>query len=304
MEKTKYSILIVDDQESSIAVLTKILNPEYIIYAATTGQDGIQSAEKYLPDIILLDVLMFDMDGYAVISELKKSERTKNIPVIFISSLNKTEDEEKGLTLGAADYIIKPFSPAIVKLRIQSQVRVLDYLRRAEKFGMHDELTEMPNRRCFETRLNAEWGRSMREQIPLSILVIDLDEFKNYNETYGHRQGDAALKAFADVFPQTLKRRSDFAARWNGGEFIVLLPNTDSSGALIVAEQIRKYTENMEIPVAGKPTSKITVSIGVSTWDKEYNSKNSYNKFILGAEKALYEAKNRGFNKVCSFSDT
>ena len=293
----KSSILVVDDENSNIMALTHILNPEYTVYAAKSGQNAIKAAEKYLPDVILLDILMPEMDGYAVISALKSSEKTQSIPVIFITGLNSSEDEEKGLALGAADYIAKPFSPAIVKLRIRNQIKMLDQLYTIEQLSMIDQLTDLPNRRNFDIRLNHEWDRALRERKPVGILVIDVDRFKNYNDVHGHQQGDAALQAVAKAFKQILKRPGDFAARWGGEEFVVLLPNTDLYGAIDVAEQIRRHIEDMEIPCADGSKTKITISIGVNTEVPVRNS--SYDCFISNADKALYQAKETGRNKIC-----
>jgi len=291
------SVLIIDDQESGIAILTKILSPEYIVYAANNGLDGIKAADTYLPDIILLDILMTDMDGFVVFSALKNSEKAKHIPVIFITSLLDGANEEKGLALGAADYITKPFSPAIVKLRVNHQIKMLEQLRTIERLSMLDELTDLPNRRSFESQLALEWARSTREKTPISILMIDVDRFKNFNDTYGHIQGDIALQAIANVFSEKLRRPGDFAARWGGEEFTVLLPNTDLSGALEIAEHIRRGTESMQIPCIDSPVRKITVSIGVNT--RKNRQDDTIDEFILGADKSLYDAKLKGRNRVC-----
>ncbi|MCL2077256.1 MAG: diguanylate cyclase [Oscillospiraceae bacterium] len=299
-ELNKYSILVVDDESSNITALNAILSPEYTVYAAKNGQSAINAAEKHLPDIILLDILMPEMDGYSVIETLKSSSITKKIPVIFITGLSDTDDEEKGLTLGAADYISKPFSPVIVKLRIRNQIMMLDQLRTIERLSMTDQLTELPNRRSFEVRLQAEWGRALREREPISVLMLDADNFKNYNDAYGHQQGDAALKAIAAVFHDVLKRSVDFVARWGGEEFIVLLPNTDSYGAIGVAEKIRGKIEGMEIPsVSGDGVTGLTISIGVNT--RVHGRSITTCEFVSGADMALYAAKQKGRNRVCNF---
>ena len=301
MEKAiKGKVLIVDDEKANIITLTYILSSEYTIYAAKNGEDGIELAEKYLPDVILLDILMPEMDGYEVFFALKSSEKTRDIPVIFITALSKDGDEEKGLALGAADYITKPFSPTVVKLRLGNQIKMLDQMRVIEQLSLTDQLTGIPNRRSFDARLNTEWGRAIREGTPISILMIDVDKFKNYNDTYGHQQGDIALQSFAKAFAGVFKRHSDFAARWGGEEFVALLTNTDEAGALDVAEQIRKMAEDMEIPCLNRLAAKITVSIGVHTRTNENSC--TVDKFISGADEALYAAKNKGRNRVCHFS--
>ncbi|MCL2801824.1 MAG: diguanylate cyclase [Treponema sp.] len=297
MNNSRNSVLIIDDQETTIAVLRKILDSEYIIYTAESGTKGIAAAEEYMPDVILLDILMMEMDGFTVISALKNSEKTKNIPVIFITSLMGDDNEAKGLALGAADYITKPFTPVVVKLRIGNQIRLLEQLRTIERLSMMDQLTDLPNRRCFDERFSFEWLRSSREKTPISILLIDLDLFKKYNDSFGHQQGDTALKTIAKVFSGTLRRPGDFAARWGGEEFVILLPLTDSSGAMEIGEQVRKNVEDTVIPCCDKGAEKITISIGVYTRLDDCSKED----FILRADKALYNAKNAGRNAVRLF---
>ncbi|MCL2052687.1 MAG: diguanylate cyclase [Lachnospiraceae bacterium] len=298
-EKKKHSLLIVDDEKTYLMELTKILSPEYEIYAAKNGADAIQTALELSPDVILLDIVLPDMDGYEVIYYLKSDERTHDIPVIFVSGLTEVDDEERGLHLGAADYITKPFSPGIVKLRVLNQINMVEQLRRIEQLSMTDQLTGLPNRRSFDERLNAEWRQASREKKPISILIIDVDEFKNYNDTFGHQQGDRALQALALAFDKAPKRPVDFVARWGGEEFIVLLPLTDYDGSLEVAEQIRRNIEELVIPGSSGPESKITVSIGLNTWRP--GDEFTLDKFISGADTALYNAKDKGRNKIWHF---
>ena len=296
MDKIKNSVLVVDDESANIMALTHILGPEYTIYAAKSGKSALSAAERHLPDLILLDILMPEMDGYAVLATLKESSRTQNIPVVFATALDTLGDEERGLALGAADYITKPFSPAIVRLRVRNQMKILDQLRTIERLSMTDLLTNLPNRLSFDSRFSAEWGRAQREQVPISLLVIDVDKFKQHNDTYGHLQGDVALQTVAKIFTQELKRPTDFVARWGGEEFLVLLPNTDASGAYFTAEKIRQSVENTGIPLADGSETKITVSIGINTEIPIPNS--SREKFISRADKALYKAKDSGRNNV------
>ncbi|MCL2194004.1 MAG: diguanylate cyclase [Treponema sp.] len=296
--KPKNSILVVDDEVGNLQVLAHILGMEYTIYTAKNGANAIEKAKEYMPDLILLDIIMPDMDGYQVLIELKSLETTKKIPVIFITGLSSIEDEAKGLSLNAADYISKPFSPTIVKLRVQNLIQIVNQLRTIERLSLVDQLTGIPNRRSFDERINAEWKRAIREggPAPISILVMDVDHFKTYNDTYGHQQGDLALQVVAGVFSRHLKRSVDFAARWGGEEFIGLLPGTSLDGALEIAEDIRKSVENMEIDHYNGSSSKITVSIGVST--QKPTQSTWTDSFISMADRALYNAKAAGRNRV------
>ena len=295
-ELKKHSILMVDDQQTNIDTLRAILEPDYIMYSANDGPSAIQAAEAYLPDLILLDIVMPQMDGYTVISRLKNSKVTQNIPVIFLTGLDSDREEEKGLDLGAADYIVKPFHLGNVKLRIKKQIETLVLLRSVERLSMIDQLTDLSNRRGFESRLNSEWARALREKAHLSILFIDVDKFKGYNDRFGHQQGDIALKALARVLSETLKRPGDFSARWGGEEFVALLTNTNLEGSINVAEQIRASIEEVKIPSVDDGASHITVSIGIKTLEPGHKS--TVEEFIAAADSALYKAKESGRNRV------
>ena len=296
------SVLIVDDTNANILALTDILKSEYTIYAAKNGQKAIELAEEFMPDVILLDIVMPEMDGYEVIARLKNSERAKDIPVIFITSLNDSGNEEKGLELGAADYISKPFSPGIVRLRAGNQIRILELIRNIERLSLEDQLTGLPNRRSFDRQIDREWKRAAREKTFLSVLLMDIDKFKVYNDTYGHQQGDAAIKSFAKTLEKTLKRPGDFCARWGGEEFIALLANTDLKNALDIAEKIRRNTEDTEVPCSNGLITKLTVSIGVNTYAP--GDGNTIDNLISGADAALYAAKNKGRNMVCNYTES
>jgi diguanylate cyclase (GGDEF)-like protein len=293
----KNTLLIVDDDNSSLMMLSHILEKEYTIRVAPDGASAIRIAEKYIPDLILLDIIMPEMDGYEVFNALYKSEKTAHVPIIFITGLNNNNDEKRGLELGAVDYISKPFDDTIVKLRVHHQIRIVNQLRTIEHLSMMDQLTGIANRRNFDNRLRAEWGRAMRENIPISLLIMDVDRFKDYNDTYGHQQGDKALCLIADVLTRTLKRTSDFAARWGGEEFAVLLPHTDSAGGLAISEQIRKNVEVAEVPCENGDITKLAVSIGVNAHIPTTDC--SIGDFFSGADRALYQAKNTGRNRVC-----
>ena len=292
----KNSLLIVDDEKTNLMFLSHVLSPDYTIYTASSGLNAIEKAKKYMPDLILLDIIMPEMDGYQTISELKKCELTQKIPVVFISSLNSDEDEEKGLTFDAADYITKPFRAMLVKLRIRNQIQIINQLRTIEYLSMVDQLTNIPNRRSFDERLCLEWKQAIREHTPISLLMMDLDKFKDLNDTYGHQQGDVVLQMVAKIFPMSFRRPCDFAARWGGEEFVVLLPNTPLTSAVDIAEKIRVGIANAPIPCSDGSILKITVSIGVNSLIPAQNS--LVDDFISKADTALYAAKDAGRNRV------
>jgi diguanylate cyclase (GGDEF)-like protein len=297
-EENKNTLLVVDDENINLKVLNHILGKEYTIYTAENGINAIEKAKEYKPDLILLDIMMPEMDGFQTLSAIRANEEIRRTPVIFITGLDSDEDEEKGLSLDAVDYITKPFSAAIVKLRVQHQIRIINQLRTIERMSMIDQLTNIANRRFFDNRLQMEWKQAIRQHTSISLLMLDIDKFKNINDTYGHQQGDIILQMIAKTFPQAFRRPADFAARWGGEEFIALLPNTHLEGAMEIAEKIRADIERLEIPYKEGVIIKITVSIGVNTVIPEKGS--SLNAFISNADKALYAAKEAGRNKVLS----
>ncbi len=295
-EVKKYSLLIVDDRASNIIALANILKPEYTIYVSKNGPDALRVASEKLPDIILLDVVMPGMDGYEVIAALKGDARTREIPVIFITSMDSANDEEKGLTLKAADYITKPFSPVNIRLRVRNHIQIISQMRTVEEMSLTDKLTGIPNRRSFDARLDIEWSKAVREQLPITLLMVDVDNFKIYNDTYGHQQGDAALQTVAQSFSRSVRRATDFFARWGGEEFAVLLTNVEYADALNLAESIRNEAAVSVIPGTSGGGSHITVRIGFNICVP--TAKNLIADFIAGADASLYAAKLAGRNRV------
>ena len=293
----KNIVLIVDDESSNIIALTKILCPEYDVYAAKNGSDAIMLAKEHLPDVILLDVHMPAIDGYEIISVLKGAVETRALPVIFITDIGSTDAEEKGMVLGASDYIVKPFHASIVKLRIQNQIQFSSQYNIVKALSLTDELTGLYNRRGFDYRLRMELNRAKREHTPISVLMIDIDNFNQYNDMHGHMQGDEALQTITRVIKKTLKRSIDFSARWGGEEFIALLPDTDLSGALGVAERVRANIENTNIISISGADANVTVSVGVQVFMPSKDI--SVQDFISGASRALDAAKASGRNRVC-----
>jgi diguanylate cyclase (GGDEF)-like protein len=295
----KYKILAVDDEATNLMALNGILSTDYAVITAKSGSEALARAEEDHPDLIVLDIIMPEMDGFEVLERLKVSETTQNIPVIIISGLTAEDDEERGFSLGAVDYIIKPFRNAIVLARIKTHIQIIRQMRVIERTGLVDALTDIPNRRSFDNRIEMEWKRCARIQKPISFLMMDLDKFKSYNDSYGHQQGDALLKTVAKVFASSARRPSDMAARLGGEEFGVLLPETDSSGAAVIAEKIRKNVESLRIPTSdGKTITTATVSIGINTTIP--HEKDLIREFLVKADENLYAAKNSGRNKICS----
>jgi diguanylate cyclase (GGDEF)-like protein len=295
----RYSILVVDDEKSNFIMLNSILSAEFSVFTAKSGEEALSRIAEDPPDLILLDIVLPGMNGFEVLKRIKESPETGNIPVIIITGLQSDADEEKGLLLGAVDYISKPFKNAIIMARVKTHIQIIRQFRIIERLGLIDPLTDIPNRRCFDDRIGIEWRRAIREEKPVSFLMMDLDKFKNYNDTWGHPQGDVLLKAVARIFTGAARRPGDLPARIGGEEFGVLLSNTDITGALKVAEEIRSRTENARIFTAdGKTETGITISIGVASLIPSRDALIA--DFISTADRYLYAAKESGRNRVCS----
>ncbi|MCX7966849.1 MAG: PleD family two-component system response regulator [Syntrophorhabdaceae bacterium] len=294
----RQKILIVDDKPSNIMVLGEELKRDYDIYIATNGEMAIKKAISNPPDLILLDIVMPGMDGYDVCKQLKENEITKNIPIIFITAKNTDEDEAKGLSIGAVDYITKPFSIPIVKARVKTHLELKRKTDILESLSFRDGLTGIFNRRQLENVLSNEWKRAARKGEPISLLFIDIDYFKAYNDYYGHVAGDECLKMVAKALTTSLRRSTDFVARYGGEEFAVILPETDIDNSLIIAEKFRNTIIELKIEHKfSKVEPYLTISIGVAT---TYPTRDSEYKLLIEvADNVLYEAKNSGRNRIC-----
>ncbi|MDR1930377.1 MAG: diguanylate cyclase [Treponema sp.] len=293
---SKFTILIVDDEKANLTVLNRILYGEYEIVMAKNGELALSLAMEGKPDLILLDIMLPDINGFDVLTRLKGEPETKKIPVICITGLDSEYDEEKGFLLGAVDYIKKPFKSAIVKARVHNHAEIVRQMRIIEKYSLTDPLTDLSNRRNFNDRLDTEWRRAVREHVPLSFLMMDLDKFKSYNDAYGHPQGDILLKAAAGVFMTMARRPADLPARLGGEEFGVLMPETGAEGALMVAEHIRAGIEALRVPTADGEVTTATISIGVVS--AVPGKTDSIEDFISRADENLYAAKTAGRNRV------
>ncbi|NLG53844.1 MAG: diguanylate cyclase [Clostridiales bacterium] len=290
-------ILIVDDSAMVLKILYDMLKNEYVVIQAKSGEEALQLAVREIPDLILLDVIMKDMDGYQVCKVFKSDPLTKNIPIIFVSGLNEQNDEKKGLELGAIDYITKPFSEPIVKIRIKNHLELKAYRDFLEQISSLDGLTGIYNRRYFNTYYLREWERAIRERTPISLIIIDIDRFKEYNDNLGHLAGDECLKKISGSIGNSLFRKNDIACRLGGEEFICVLPNTDLPDAVCIAERIAADIEKLNIPHEYSDVKPIiTVSMGVGTIIPIENY--SYIEFLNMTDRLLYHAKKSGRNKI------
>ena len=303
-QKRKNTVLVVDDNRVSLTHLIQILEDEYMLHVASSGVEAIQVAKAVLPDIILMDIVMPNKDGYEALAELREIHETKEIPVIFITSLDQDSSEEKGLRLGAMDYIAKPFNPMIVKLRVATHLKLVNQMRTIARLSMVDEVTELPNRNYFDKRLGEEWQRakdSGSTSMPLGILLIDVDKLRSYNNIYGYRQGDSVLRAVAEIMATVPARPGDIAARWADDGFAILLQNSDGGECNAVGEKLRKYAEEKLIPTNAGEGTRFTLSIGANSVVPA-TCPGGLEQFVSNADSALYLAKELGRNQVVVYS--
>jgi len=291
------TVLIIDDDPIVVDIMETVFDGDLRILTARNGRSGIEMACAENPDLILLDVRMPDMDGYETCRQLKSMAETADIPVIFLTARIETEDEFKGLELGAIDYIAKPIVPQIVRARIQNHLTLKRQRDQLANMSMIDGLTGIANRRRFDDHVEQELRRASRNKAPLSLLLMDIDDFKSYNDTYGHAKGDDCLRTVAQEIRNYLRRPSDLVARYGGEEFAVVLPDTPPEAAAMLAEKIRLGVEALNIPhKAARAADHITVSIGASICPPEAPLTKA--QLIDAADKQLYASKRAGRNRV------
>ena len=295
------TILVVDDEPTNIQALGNLLKEDYRIRIANNGEKAlaiIQDDCQPLPDLILLDIQMRGIDGYEVCRHLKEDPKTNTIAIIFVTARDATSDEEYGLNLGAVDYITKPFNPPIVRARVRTHMNLKRKTDLLEQYALLDGLTGIPNRRHFDQAFEIEHQRSLRDSQPLSVVMIDIDYFKLFNDHYGHGAGDQCLQKVATALNGSLLRAADQVFRYGGEEFIVLLSNTDAQGAVDVAERLRLAVEELAIGHEYSSTAPIvTLSLGTATLNPPDTSPTD---LLKRADEALYAAKEAGRNRTHS----
>ncbi len=293
----KATILVIDDDRIALDLIMLTFNATATVLTALNSENGLEIAVNEQPDLILLDTLIQDVDGHEICSQLKSMPETENIPIIILSNSNQVEDELAALDKGAIDFVTKPVEALILKARVANhlfQKRDRDQLKLMSSI---DALTEVANRRRFDEYLHLEWRRAVRSRYPISLLMIDIDYFKSYNDTYGHQKGDECLKAVASEIKQHLRRPSDMVARYGGEEFSVILPETPSYSAFSLAKHIWSGVGNLNIEHTGSArVGHLTISIGAATTIPDENQ--SISQFIEISDKNLYKSKSEGRNRI------
>lgn len=295
----KPRLLVVDDQPINIQVMHQIFAGEYQVFMATSGQQAINLCKANPPDVVLLDIVMPQMDGYEVCRQLKADPTTRDIPVIFVTAHTEADQETQGLELGAVDFITKPVVPAVVKARVRTHVTLKQQGDLLRKMVFLDGLLGVFNRRYFDQQLGVELARAHRSGAALSVLMIDVDFFKRYNDTYGHLAGDDCLRRVAAAIRAALRRPADVVARYGGEEFSCILPETPLDHATAIATALEQDIRALDIPHGSSDAAPVvTVSIGVCC--KPAGATAVASELVDQADAQLYQAKHGGRARVCA----
>ena len=322
----KETILVVDDRADNTELLSIMLTLQgYEVEQSNRGIKAIEIAKARPPDLILLDVSMPEMDGFEACQRLKADPDTIDIPVIFISALDKVSDKIKAFEYGGNDYITKPLQLEEVVARVRNQLQIsrlktelkakntrleqelskrksiekklLEVNQQLSKLATLDGLTQLANRRKFDEFLSREWQRGQREQHCISLIFCDIDYFKLYNDSFGHQSGDLCLQKVAQAIVSAVKRPADLVARYGGEEFAVILPQTPATNALLVAEKIRQRVKQLDLCHPRSLVSdRVSLSLGVTC--AVPNSRYTTDRLLVTADRALYQAKEQGRDRA------
>jgi diguanylate cyclase (GGDEF)-like protein len=306
-------MLVVEDSKATLKVLCDYLshlgihNP----LIAETGKSALEMFRSERPDIVLLDVLLPDIDGFDVARQIRALERGENwSAIIFLSSMTEDEDVARGIEAGGDDYLMKPVSEVVLKAKVRAMRRLVEMQRalvdlsrqlnnankELQRLSTTDGLTGIANRRLFDELLLREWRRCARMKKPLSLIMVDIDYFKQYNDNYGHQLGDVCLKTVAAQVARSALRPGDLAARYGGEEFALVLGETDMNGAKWVADHIHQHVTELRMEHPASPSHFVTVSCGVSTVVP--GDTLSMGTLLKSADHALYMAKTQGRDQV------
>lgn len=294
---SKAKILIVDDDFINREILAHALREEYDIIVAEGGQQALQLARTEQPDLVLLDIIMDDVDGYEVCRALKTDSATKKLSIIFSTSKCTDEEEVYGLSVGASDYVTKPYNMALVRARVRNQILLKQKNDLLEQLASVDGLTEVPNRRYFDETSAQEWRRAMRSGYPISMCIVDIDCFKQYNDHYGHTVGDDCLVMVARELAKQSQRAGDFVARYGGEEFVFVWPNCPQEQAMLLADKARQAVMDLQLTHEYSAAAEVvTISSGLATAVPQQST--SAKSLLEAADEQLYRAKEQGRNRV------
>lgn len=286
-------VLIVDDEPANVHVLAEALHDHYDVRFATDGMRAMELASSAPVDLILLDVVLPGLDGFEVLRLLKAQPETRDVPVIFVTAMDEMHDEERGLLLGAVDYITKPIRPAIVRARVATQIQLKTQRELLERRALVDGLTGIANRRCFDEELDRRWRCAQRAASALTLMLVDVDHFKQYNDRYGHGAGDECLRRVAQAIDACFSRSGDLAARYGGEEFALIL---EGDAGVIQAERLLQSVRALGIPHAASSAGHV-VTASVGAVEVRPQAGNELRHALEQTDKLLYEAKLAGRNR-------
>ncbi len=299
-------VIVIDDSQSMRKEIINMLKKRDLFEEYDEAEDGLNGFKKIMErpyDIILLDVMMPNLGGYEFLTWKARRKELANVPVILITSVDDVESKVKGLQLGAHDYVVKPFQEEELVARVGVHLKVkklqdelLSTLKKLEHLSVTDHLTGLYNRRHLMELLQREFDRSVRYSSKLSIIMVDIDHFKHFNDRYGHLTGDMVLVKVAEELRNNL-RKHDIIGRYGGEEFVIILPETDVRGAMTVAERYRKRISEKNFG-SDKTPLRVTISLGVAGYP-EHPIKDIDDLLRL-ADTALYKAKREGRNRVAA----
>jgi diguanylate cyclase (GGDEF)-like protein len=289
-------LLVVDDQAVNIRVMYEIFGSDHEVLMAAGGVEALEICRAQVPDLVLLDVSMPDLDGFEVCRRLKADPALQDIPVIFVTAANTPEEESRGFAVGAVDFIAKPVNPVVVRARVRTHLTLKSQSDLLRNLAYVDGLTGIANRRRFENALAGEWRICARSGEGLAVGIIDVDHFKLFNDRYGHQAGDDALRRVAVAIRDALRRPRDLVARYGGEEFACIVPDIEPDLALPLFENLRERVADLRIPHELSPTLPfVTISVGFQFASSVSASKP--HDLIEAADGWLYKAKQQGRNR-------
>lgn len=294
---TAHRILIVDDEPTNIHMLAEALKGDYEVRFATDAARALEIAAGLPLDLVLLDVVMPGVDGFEVLRRLKSDSATRNVPVIFVTAMHEIDDEQLGFSLGAVDYITKPVRPSIVRARVRTHIELKRQRDLLERYAFIDGLTGIANRRRFDDVLQSRWNAAQRHGTPLALMLLDVDHFKLFNDTYGHGPGDDCLRRVAGALAQTFSRGDDLVARYGGEEFAVILSGDDATE--LQADRVLRAVSALGIPHC-KSGAANCVSVSIGAVETVPQAGTTSLQAMALADQLLYEAKQGGRNQ-CAF---
>lgn len=286
------TILVVDDSIINLNILENLLDG-YDVIETTNGKSALSILEKEDVHLILLDIVMPEVDGYEICQKIKENEKTKNIPVVFITAKTDEDSIEKAYDVGGSDFVTKPFKPKELLARVKTQLKIHKMEKELRLLALIDPMTKLYNRRYFTSITEHSISFAQRERQELSVIMIDIDDFKNINDTYGHQIGDDVIVLVANTLMK-IQRKSDIVCRYGGEEFVILLPNTSLENAKKVAEHARKEVESLSVLDSSQQEISFTISLGVSCVNVD--DEETIEKSLKRADDALYNAKKLGKN--------